>query len=122
MRFPKLFKKILKKGLHFASGCGMIIKPSREAAKTVGVDYDEGPPVPIPNTEVKLVRAENTWLVTAREDRCSPTQKREQLFRKEQLLFLFPPLFSVYVKKACSEKLVLENPIFRHHFPGFSLT
>ena len=93
MRFPKLFKKILKKGLHFASGCGMIIKPSREAARTVGVDYDEGPPVPIPNTEVKLVRAENTWLVTAREDRCSPTQKREQLFRKEQLLFLFPPLF-----------------------------
>ena len=75
MRFPKLFKKILKKGLHFASGCGMIIKPSREAARTVGVDYDEGPPVPIPNTEVKLVRAENTWLVTAREDRCSPTQE-----------------------------------------------
>ena len=43
--------------------------------RIVGVDYDEGPPVPIPNTEVKLVRAENTWLVTAREDRCSPTQK-----------------------------------------------
>ena len=29
----------------------------------------EGPPVPIPNTEVKLCRAENTWLATAREDR-----------------------------------------------------
>ena len=43
--------------------------------RIVGVDYDEGPPVPIPNTEVKLVRAENTWLVTAREDRCSPTQE-----------------------------------------------
>ena len=27
----------------------------------VGVDYDEDPPVPIPNTEVKLIRAENTW-------------------------------------------------------------
>ena len=36
---------------------------------TVGVDCDEGPPVPIPNTEVKLICAENTWLVTAREDR-----------------------------------------------------
>ena len=35
----------------------------------VGVDCDEGPPVPIPNTEVKLICAENTWLVTAREDR-----------------------------------------------------
>ena len=55
----------------------MITKPSREAARTVGVDYDEGPPVPIPNTEVKLVRAENTWLVTAREDRCSPTLKKQ---------------------------------------------
>ena len=35
----------------------------------VGVDYDEGPPVPIPNTEVKLIGAENTWLETAWEDR-----------------------------------------------------
>ena len=35
----------------------------------VGVDCDEGPPVPIPNTEVKLICADNTWLVTAREDR-----------------------------------------------------
>ena len=29
----------------------------------------QGPPVPIPNTEVKLYRADNTWLATAREDR-----------------------------------------------------
>ncbi len=40
----------------------------------VGVDDAEGPPVPIPNTEVKLSGAENTWLVTAREDREMPTQ------------------------------------------------
>ena len=32
--------------------------------------YDaEVPPVPIPNTEVKLCRAEDTWLVTAWENR-----------------------------------------------------
>ena len=37
--------------------------------KKVGVDCDEGPPVPIPNTEVKLVCADNTWRVTAWEDR-----------------------------------------------------
>ena len=37
--------------------------------KIVGVDCDEGTPVPIPNTVVKLIYAENTWLVTAREDR-----------------------------------------------------
>ena len=41
----------------------------------VGVDDGEGPPVPIPNTEVKLVRVDNTWLATAREDRKMPTQK-----------------------------------------------
>ena len=29
----------------------------------------EGPPVPIPNTEVKLCSAEDTWLATARENR-----------------------------------------------------
>ena len=35
----------------------------------VGVDCGEGPPVPIPNTEVKLTCAENTCLETDREDR-----------------------------------------------------
>ena len=37
--------------------------------KTVGVDCGEGPPVPIPNTEVKLICADDTWRVTARENR-----------------------------------------------------
>ena len=32
----------------------------------------EVPPVPIPNTEVKLNSAESTWLDTAWEDRSSP--------------------------------------------------
>ena len=41
----------------------------------VGVVNDEGPPVPIPNTEVKLISADNTWLATAREDRKTPTPK-----------------------------------------------
>ena len=65
----------MKKGLQFQNGCGIITKPSDETAnRIVGVDYNEGPPVPIPNTEVKLSGAENTWLVTAREDREMPTQ------------------------------------------------
>ena len=42
--------------------------------EVVGVDYDEGPPVPIPNTEVKLISAEDTWLETARDNRKMPTQ------------------------------------------------
>ena len=40
--------------------------------KLIGVDDAEGPPVPIPNTEVKLSGAENTWLATARENREMP--------------------------------------------------
>ena len=38
----------------------------------------EGPPVPIPNTEVKLCSGENTLLEAAREDSSMPTQRREQ--------------------------------------------
>ena len=35
--------------------------------------YDrEATPVPIPNTAVKLSRADDTWLVTARENRSPP--------------------------------------------------
>ena len=39
----------------------------------VGVNDGEDPPVPIPNTVVKLAGAENTWLETARENRAMPT-------------------------------------------------
>ena len=39
--------------------------------------YDEATPVPIPNTEVKLVRADNTWLETARKDRQLPDSMRK---------------------------------------------
>ena len=38
----------------------------------------EGPPVPIPNTEVKLCSGENTLLEAARENSSMPTQRREQ--------------------------------------------
>ena len=41
-------------------------------SKSVGVDDVEGPPVPIPNTEVKLNSAEDTWRVTAWENRKMP--------------------------------------------------
>ena len=74
MRKLKKSKKIFKKSLHFPKRCDIISKPSDEAATIVGVDYNEGPPVPIPNTEVKLACADNTWLETARDDRLMPTQ------------------------------------------------
>ncbi len=43
--------------------------------KKVGFLNAEGPPVPIPNTEVKLRSAENTLLATVREDRSKPTPR-----------------------------------------------
>ena len=45
-----------------------------QTTQQVGVFSDEGPPVPIPNTEVKLISADNTWLEAAREDKAMPTQ------------------------------------------------
>ena len=56
----------------------------------VGVYYEEGPPVPIPNTVVKLFSAENTWRAAARENRSTLTFKAS-CFRK--VLFLLPFLY-----------------------------
>ena len=47
---------------------GASLRPST----ITGVYGDEVPPVLIPNTEVKLISVENTWLATAREDRAAP--------------------------------------------------
>ena len=46
-----------------------------DSVRSVGVDDGEVPPVPIPNTEVKLVRVESTWRETAWEDRSVPVSK-----------------------------------------------
>jgi hypothetical protein len=46
----------------------------------VGVNGDEGTPVPIPNTVVKLIYGDNTWLATAWEDNSTPTQRCENIF------------------------------------------
>ena len=45
-----------------------------ERLKKVGVDDAGGPPVPIPNTEVKPCSAENSALETRCENRKTPTQ------------------------------------------------
>ena len=42
--------------------------------KIVGVNSDEDTPVPIPNTEVKLINVDDTWLATPRESRTMPAQ------------------------------------------------
>ena len=45
----------------------------------VSVTNAEGPPVPIPNTEVKLCSGENTLREAAREDSSMLTQDRERI-------------------------------------------
>ena len=45
-----------------------------------GANGGEVPPVPIPNTEVKLTSVENTWLETAWEDRAVPVQIQKARF------------------------------------------
>ena len=59
----------------------------------VGAFSDEGPPVPIPNTEVKLISAENTWGAAPWEDRATPTSSEPAhsgWFFFYHLLLIFP--------------------------------
>ena len=56
--------------------------------KAVGVFNGEGPPVPIPNTEVKLTSADNTCLETDWEDRSMPTYKSAEAIASAFLLFM----------------------------------
>ena len=72
----------------------------------VGVFNGEGPPVPIPNTEVKLTSAENTCLATDWEDRSMPTQK---VWRKSNLL-IFASLAQQVEHAAVNRRVVGSNP------------
>ena len=47
-------------------------KRERAARRISGGNGKRDPPVPIPNTEVKPLRADGTWLETARESRSLP--------------------------------------------------
>ena len=47
----------------------MLGQAEQGLAYTAGADDAEVPPVPIPNTAVKLCRAEDSWLETTRKNR-----------------------------------------------------
>ena len=72
----------------------------------VGVFNGEGPPVPIPNTEVKLTSAENTCLETDREDRSMPTQR---VWRRSNPL-IFASLAQQVEHAAVNRRVVGSNP------------
>ncbi len=48
---------------------GFDIEEGEGLPEEVGIDCCEGPPVPLPNTEVKLTCADDTCRVTGRENR-----------------------------------------------------
>ena len=53
---------------------------------TVGVDDAEGPPFPIPNTEIKLCSPENSSLVTGCENRKMPTLDSEYFLDRKSVV------------------------------------
>ena len=53
--------------------------------KISGDNSERDPPVPIPNTEVKPLSADGTWLATARESRTSPGSREGKLEERELL-------------------------------------
>ena len=55
------------------------------APNIVGVFNGEGPPVPIPNTEVKLTSGDNTCLATDWKDSSTPTQNQVKGFELASL-------------------------------------
>ena len=72
----------------------------------VGVFNDEGPPVPIPNTEVKLISADDTCLATGRENRSMPTQRLWQLVKA----FEYASLAQQVEHAAVNRRVVGSNP------------
>ena len=55
-----------------------------------GDNGEEDPPVPIPNTEVKLFSAEDTWRATAWENRSLPVLREDCFTETESSPILAP--------------------------------
>ncbi len=77
-REGSLVKRLRLRPLTAASGVRFSHESPNESSSfqknsKVGANGCEVPPVPIPNTEVKLTHAEDTWLATTRENRTAPT-------------------------------------------------
>ena len=62
-------EELLQKALDKRKNYAIIISVPHESVRTVGVDWSGGPPVPIPNTEVKPGAAEDSCRVTDRKNR-----------------------------------------------------
>ena len=79
---------------------GFTDEPSRKASfDEIGGYSEKVTPVPIPNTVVKLLCAENTWRATSREHKS-------------------PPVPSLENREICSLKIFLFNNIFLYSSVG----
>ena len=58
-----------------------VVRVRERNQKISGDNSERDPPVPIPNTEVKPLSADGTWLATARESRTSPGSRERRCWR-----------------------------------------
>ena len=70
-------------------------KRERAARRISGGNGKRDPPVPIPNTEVKPLRADGTWLETARESRSPPDSNRSMSMTCSWFLYKENPTLGV---------------------------
>ena len=70
-------------------------KRERAARRISGGNGKRDPPVPIPNTEVKPLRADGTWLETARESRSLPDSNRSMSMTCSCFLYKENPTLGV---------------------------
>ena len=75
--------------------------------KKVSANGDEGTPVPIPNTVVKLVYGDNTWLATAREDNSTRTSKEYAHFMS---IHLYSSIAQLVEHAAVNRRVVGSSP------------
>ena len=74
----------------------------------VGAYGNEVTPVPIPNTEVKLIRVDDTWLATARETKSVPTLKSLSII--DRLFYIWGV---VYIKKLIKRIAISDFTLFQ---------
>ena len=75
---------------------GVLGESSGEKRESNTISGDNGkrdPPVPIPNTEVKPLSADGTWLETARKSRSSPDSMRGCFVEIDRTLSFFAVIF-----------------------------
>ena len=80
-----------------------------------GGHSEEVPPVPIPNTEVKLLSVENTWWATAREDRTLPEQINGRSVFTSSVKYIYVKYLIFCIKRGI---LTTENKIFLYSSVG----